>query len=80
MRVAKPIFIALAAMAVLATPCLAKDAKEHKAESEDSSPSCYSYQLGPDGNWVKLPCQEVGAPSSSRGHAPAKDHGTEETR
>ncbi|MGQ0686592.1 hypothetical protein [Bradyrhizobium sp.] len=74
MQAAKPTFIALAALALLATPAFAKSAKAQKEDAEDSSPPCSSYQLGPDGNWEKLPCQEVGPRSSPQHRAPAKGH------
>ena len=75
MRMAKPTFIALATLAVLATPALAKNTKAQKAESEDTSPPCSSYQLGPDGQWAQLPCQEVGTHSSSQHRPPPKSNG-----
>jgi hypothetical protein len=75
---AKPAFIAMAALALLATPVLARNSKAQKADSEDGSPSCSSYQLGPDGNWEQLPCQEVGTRSSSEHRAPSKSHGEHE--
>jgi hypothetical protein len=77
MRMAKPTFIALAALALLATPVLAKNTKAQKAESDDTSPPCSSYQLGPDGNWAQLPCQELGTHSSSQHRAPPKSHDEE---
>lgn len=77
MQVAKPTFIALAALALLATPALAKSAKAQKEDAEDTSPPCSSYQLGPDGNWEKLPCQEVGPRSPSQRQAPAKGQSEE---
>jgi len=77
MRMAKPTFIALAALALLATPVFAKNTKAPKAEGEDASPPCSSYQLGPDGNWAKLYCQELGTHSSSQHRAPPKSHDEE---
>lgn len=77
MRMATPTFIALAALALLTTPALAKDAKAQKADSDDASPSCHSYQLSPDGNWAQLPCQELGTHSSSQHRAPSKSHDAE---
>ena len=77
MRMAKPTFIALAALALLATPVLAKNTKAQKAESDDTSPPCSSYQLGPDGNWAQLPCQELSTHSSSQHRAPPKSHDEE---
>lgn len=75
MQTAKSMVIALAALALLATPVFAKNTKTQKAETEDTSPSCSSYQLGPDGNWTPLPCQELGTRSSSQHRTPPKDHG-----
>ena len=77
MRMAKATFIALAALALLATPVLAKNTKAQKAENDDASPPCSSYQLGPDGNWAQLPCQELGTHSSSQHRAPPKSHDEE---
>jgi hypothetical protein len=77
MRMAKPTFIALAALALLATPVLAKNTKAQKTVSEDTSPPCSSYQLGPDGNWAQLPCHELGTHSSSQHRAPPKSHDEE---
>jgi hypothetical protein len=77
MRMAKPTFIALTALAVLATPVLARNTKAQKAADaeENTSPTCSSYQLGADGNWEPLPCQELGTRSPSQQHrAPPKPH------
>lgn len=73
MRVARTTLIALAALAVLATPAFAKNTKAQQADTEeDASPPCTSYQLGPDGDWVPLPCRELGTNSSTQHRAPAK--------
>jgi hypothetical protein len=75
MQFARATVIALTAVAVLATPAVAKNTKAQKAETEEAtSPTCSSYQLGPDGNWAPLPCQELGIPSSQQHRAPPKDH------
>ena len=76
MRMAKPTFIAVMALAVLATPVFARNTKAKAADTEeDASPTCSSYQLGPDGNWEPLPCRELGTRSSSQQHrAPPKPH------
>ena len=75
MQFARVTFIALAALAVLATPVLAKNTKAQKIEAEeDATPTCSSYQLGADGNWAPLPCQELGTHSSQQHRAPPKDH------
>ena len=77
MRLAKPTFIALAALALLATPAFAKNTRAQKTETEDTSSSCHSYRLGQDGNWAQLPCQELGTHASSQQRAPTKTHDQE---
>jgi hypothetical protein len=65
MRITDVIFAgSVAALAVLATPALAKnyDSKTSDVQQSDASSSpCYSYEPKPDGSWTQLPCQEVGA-------------------
>ena len=78
MQLAKPTFITLAALALLATPAFAKNTGAQKTETEDtSSSSCHSYRLGQDGNWAQLPCQELGTHASSQQRAPTKTHDQE---
>ena len=52
MRLAKPTFIALGALALLATPAFAKNTRAQKTETEDTSSSCHSYRLGQDGDGI----------------------------
>lgn len=74
MGIAKLVVIALGAFAVLATPVFAKNTKLQKTEAaEDAAPTCSSYQLGPDGNWIPVSCQELGAPSSQQHRVAPKD-------
>ena len=67
MHITRVIFAAsVAALAVLATPALAKnpDGKTTDVQQSDTtsaSPPCYSYEPKPDGSWTQLPCQEIGA-------------------
>jgi hypothetical protein len=77
MQMTKSTIITLIALASFATPVFAKNTKAQKAETEDSSPTCSSYQLGPDGNWTPLPCQELGTNSSSQHRTPPKRHDEE---
>jgi len=71
MRVTSVIFAgSVAALAILATPALAKssDKKISDVQQSDASPAsapCYSYEPKPDGSWTQLPCQEVGAAKSA---------------
>lgn len=74
MPMAKPILIALASLALLATPVLAKNAKTPKADAEETSSSCSSYQADAEGHWVPTPCQELGTHASSEHRAPSKTH------
>ena len=75
MQFARAAFIALTTLALLATPVLAKNSKAQKVETEeDAAPTCSSYQLGPDGNWAPVSCQELGTHSSSQHRTPPKDH------
>lgn len=67
MRITRVIFAGpVAALAILATPAMAKnfDSKTSDVQQSDASPAsspCYSYEPKPDGSWTQLPCQEVGA-------------------
>lgn len=67
MRITGVIFAgSVAALAVLATPVLAKnfDSKASGVQQSGAAPAsapCYSYEPKPDGSWTQLPCQEVGA-------------------
>ncbi len=38
-----------------------------RSGDETSTPSpCHSLEKGPDGTWVEIPCQELGAPAAAR--------------
>lgn len=74
MPMAKPILIAFASLTLLATPALAKNAKSPKADVEETSPTCSSYQADAEGHWVPTPCQEIGTHTSSEHRAPSKNH------
>jgi hypothetical protein len=78
MRMTRRILVVSAALAMLATPVLAVNTKAHKPDSEETTPSCTSYQLDQNGNWTPLPCHELGTSSSSQHRAPQKPHDHEE--
>ncbi|MGH6777838.1 MAG: hypothetical protein ACRECL_07500 [Bradyrhizobium sp.] len=62
MRIAQGVFVvSVAALAALVTPVLAKRYQPQMTDSKSSAPSCYAYQMAPDGSWTKLPCVETGA-------------------
>ena len=66
--------ISFAALAVAATPTLAKNARAQKAGEKPASSSCHSYVQNPDGSWTPISCQEVGAPT----HTLHKSRGRDE--
>ena len=72
MHFAKAIFAgSLAALAVIASPALAKSSDRQKTEEKSTtSPACQAYQQTQDGSWVQLPCGEMGASGSTQ-HRPA---------
>ena len=79
MRIAQVIFAgSVAALTALATPALAKrsDAAKPIEDSAASSP-CYAYQMGTDGKWEQLPCQEAGAARNRPARKSMTRNGTE---
>ncbi len=61
MRTASVLFAgSVAALVVLTTPVLAKNSDAQKADEKSASSTCHSYQMGADGSWTALPCQELG--------------------
>lgn len=69
MRIATLIFAgAVAVLAQVTTPALAKDSDGPKADEKEAvSPSpCRAYQKAADGSWQELPCQEMGAPAETK--------------
>ncbi|MBJ7402242.1 MAG: hypothetical protein JHD07_02665 [Bradyrhizobium sp.] len=51
---------AIAAVAVLTAPVLAKDPDAQKGEDKSTSASCSAYQQAADGSWEPLPCKAIG--------------------
>jgi hypothetical protein len=78
MRITTVIFAgSVAALAVLATPALAKSSNSRASDIQpgdttSASPPCYSYEPKPDGSWTQLPCQEVGAAKPPQSKSAAK--------
>jgi hypothetical protein len=62
MRIADVLFAgAVAALAALTGPVLAKHSSEaQRDEDRPASSSCSAYQQSPDGAWTQLPCKETG--------------------
>ena len=66
MRKACAIFAgSIAALAVLATPALARTANATanapRADDPSAPAACHSYVQAADGEWKPMPCHEVGA-------------------
>ncbi len=71
MRKASAIILgSIAALAVLATPVLARTSEAPKTDDKSTSPGCHSYVQTPDGEWKPMPCEEVG-PEARTPHKPA---------
>jgi len=51
----------LAALAVAATPGVARNSAPQKTDDNAASSSCHAYQQAPDGSWTERPCEEQGA-------------------
>jgi hypothetical protein len=70
MRIARSIVAgAMAALALLTAPALAKNSNPPKADDKSTSSSCHAYQQAADGSWTALPCQELGS-SGQTEHKP----------
>jgi hypothetical protein len=83
MRIADVIIAGSVAGAVaLATPALARhsDAQKPAEDTATIASPCHSYEMGPDGAWKQVPCEEAGshaqAPKKSAAHGGAKDSET----
>lgn len=69
MRTAAAIFIgSMAALAVLATPVLAKTADIRKTDDKSTAAEapCHAYEETPGGEWKPVPCQELGSEARSQ--------------
>lgn len=79
MRIAQMILAgSAAALTALATPALAKHSDPVKPiEDSASSSPCYAYQMGADGKWEQLACQEAGAASHRRARKSLTRNGME---
>ncbi len=59
MRIATTIFAgSIAALALLASPALAKHSDAPKADDKPAASACTAYQPPADGSWKPLPCEE----------------------
>jgi hypothetical protein len=80
MRTATTIFAgSMAALALLASPALAKHTDPQKADDRPAASACTAYQPAADGSWKPLPCEE-GAAGSRPSHKSATRTTEEHTR
>jgi hypothetical protein len=68
MQLKHAIFVgALAALASLAVPALAKHSDAPKTSEQPAASACSARQQTADGTWTQVPCQEVGSPAQPPG-------------
>lgn len=63
MRIGLAVTGLLAALALQTAPALARNSDPRPAEDPSTPTQCHSLQPGPDGSWIEIPCQELGAPA-----------------
>jgi len=56
---------AMAGLASLAAPALARHSDAQKSSEQPASSPCSAWQRTADGTWKELPCQELGAPQQT---------------
>jgi len=75
MRIAATILAgSIAALAVLTTPVLARNADAQRTDDKSTSAPCTSYERILNGEWIPIPCQEVG-PGGPTQHKPTTGSG-----
>jgi hypothetical protein len=61
MQIKYAIFVgAVAALASLTTPVLAKNSDAQKSDDKSTSSACHAYETAADGSSIQLPCEELG--------------------
>lgn len=58
--------VAVAMLAILTAPVLAKSSGGQKSDDDQASAPCSAYEQAPDGSWRQLPCQEIGGQRQQR--------------
>ena len=66
MRTMQKLFSSLAALALMTSPVLAKNSNTQPPDEKSAPSPCHTLQRGPDGAWIEIPCQEVGAPAQTQ--------------
>jgi len=78
MRIRHAIFFgSVAALTVLAAPCIAGNTGAQRTSEQPTStspsPTCQSYQQAADGSWKQLPCQELGSGAATQHKSSARN-------
>jgi hypothetical protein len=75
MRIVHAFLASLAALAITtAPPALARNSNDPQTDSGPAPTHCHSLQAGPGGEWIEIPCQELGAPPKSSGRSAETGH------
>ena len=80
MRITAAFLASLSALAVMTAPVLAANSNASQSDEKSVSSPCHTMQRGPDGQWLSIPCQEVGSPAQPqprRGRGTETSHGSE---
>jgi hypothetical protein len=76
MRIVITILLAaIANLAVLGGPSLAKTPDAQNTSDQPSSPSCDGYEQSSDGSWIHVPCQEIGSGTQANPKTSAQNAG-----
>ena len=77
MRIAAAIFAcSMAALAVLATPALARNSGAQSTDDKSTATPCSSYEQELNGEWKPIPCQEVGGQTQHKPSTGSADTAT----
>ena len=66
---------AMAALASLAVPALAKHPDAQKTSEPSTSSSCSARQKTADGTWTQIPCQELGSGGQTQHKSATRSEG-----
>jgi len=75
MRAMRTVVGSLLALGLTTTPVLARHSSTPPADQKPVSSSCHTMQRTADGEWVSIPCEEVGPPARPQRPAQAETAG-----
>lgn len=80
--------VAVTVLAALANPALAKSSSDTRSSdagsseapkaAEGSSPLCDASELGPNGSWIRIPCQEIDSGTAAKQKTSTRNDGRNE--